>query len=1144
MNRNGSICKHALAVSMIVLVVLGFGTLWSQTRTTGDLSGVATDPAGAVVPDVTITLTNQATSAVQTSTTNSDGFYRFALLPPGDYSATATKAGFQPMKKTVQVPVGGSVVTNFQLPISSSHEVVEVVGIASGIETEDASLTTNFTAKQVELQPNPGNDLTAVALTTPGAVMNTAGDSLRGGNFEIYGLPATSNLFTVDGASMNDPYFNINNSGAANMALGLNDIQESTVVANAYSGSYGGVAGANVSYVSKSGTNNFHGNAIYWWNGDTLNANEYFRNAQGLPRLFANANQFAASVGGPIKKDKAFFFFDLEGIYLAVPSPSPVNLPTANFEAAVIDNLNATGYGDSVSFYQQAFNLYNGVSQKGAQQIFKGGCSDVTTLNGTSFGASNPCAVLVEAGPLGHTHDLVYIGRYDQYLGSKDSMFIRVVHEHGRQDTYVDPISPNFDVTSDQPQWQSQLQAIHVFSPAKVNVFNASLLWYSAYFYMKNPLASAQSFPGYLQGSPDQGGALILGDGSMAMLNPGAWEVPQGRDTTQYQFTDDFSWTHGRHNIRLGASFRRADVTDRTFLYSTPLILEASLGDFVGGGGVTTGNEIVQNFPSRTEVPVALYQLGFYGADDLRVSKKFNLTMSLRFDHFSNPVCQIRCFQRLSGPFYQLNTSAPVNQAINSGLSTAFPSVSTLVAQPKIGFAWTPFDRRRKTVIRGGAGIFADALPTGAIESFTQNPPLDPGFVIPFLPLSPAQSPPNNLWYFSQGAYAEYQSGYASGGAVPPLNFYNATSVKAPRYYEWSLEVQQDLGWNSALSVKYVGNHGSHEEISNSALNAFNCLQFDPVTNMCTETFANLPALPQDQRFAVVSQQQNVANSNYHGLVIDAKHDFSRGFHFEAGYIWSHALDEISNNSLSPFGQNTIGVYADVIYPQDPYNFRKYNYGNADYDIQHSFTMNYVWSDGFRHLTSRGPNVLMKGWSFSGTLLRHSGLPFTVISENATSALEATVSPLIGPTAAYYGLPGFGTQYAFADITGPTTHSCSGSAANPLTPCLLPANFADPTSNWGQQRRNQFRGPGYFDSDFAVEKAFGLFNREDKQISVGARFFNVFNHPDFYFPVMNLDNPLFGSVIQTISSPTSIYGTGLGANASPRLIQLQAKIVF
>ena len=1113
---------------LILGALLSASMVWSQTRTTGDLSGVATDPSDAVVLNATITLTDLGTGAVQTSTTDSAGFYRFALLPPGDYSVAASKAGFQTIKKNVQVSVGVSLTANFQFRVVSSHETIEVNVAAAGIETEDANLNTNFSVKQVDLQPNPGNDLTAVALTTPGAVMNTAGGALVGGNFEVYGLPATSNLFTVDGATANDPYFNINNSGAANLTLGLNDIEESTVVANGYSGSYGGMAGANINFVSKSGTNSFHGNAKYWWNGDALNANEYFRNQQGRPRLFANANQFAGSVGGPIKKDKAFFFFDYEGIYLAVPSPGPVNLPTPAFENAVISNLNNTGLSASVPFYQQAFHLYNGVSAAGAAQIPGGGCSDVTTLSGIAFGVSNPCAVQIQAGPRGYTHDVVYVGRYDENLGNKDRVFLRLEHEHGQQDTYVDPISPNFDVTSDQPQWQSQLQETHVFSPLAVNNFNASFLWYSAEFVMQNPAAALSSFPA----------AFAFADGSLAALNPGNFEIPQGRNTTQYQFTDDFSWVHGRNNFRLGANLRRADVSDKKFFYITPLIVEGSLGDFVtGGGGAPTGNEIVQNFPSKTNVPIALYQLGLYGADDVRVTNNFKLTLSLRFDHFSNPVCQINCFQRFSAPFDQLNTSAPVNQAIASGLHTAFPSVTGIVTQPKIGFAWSPLGNRHNTVIRGGAGVFADALPTGAIDSFLQNAPLDPGFINAFLPISPAQQP-LNLWVASQAAYAGFQSNYASGGPVPALNFYNATAVKVPRYYEWSLEAQQGLGWNTTLSVKYVGNHGSHEEISNMGLNAFDATRF-----------ADLPLAPPDPRFAVVAQQQNIANSNYNGLVIDAKHDFNGGFHFEAGYIWSHALDEISNNSLSPFGQNLTGVYGDVIFPQDPYNIRAYNYGNADYDIQHSFTMNYVWSDAFRHLTSRGPNPLLKGWSFSGTILRHSGLPFTVFSGTTTAALQSTLDlQTFQVTAANYG-PAGGAQYVFANITGFTSHSCGASAARvtstgQTSPCLLAADFADPVDNWGQQRRNQFRGPGYFDSDFAVEKAFGLPKWESAQFSIGARFFNLFNHPDFYYPVMNIDNPQFGQIIQTISTPTSIYGVGLGANASPRLIQLQGKLVF
>jgi hypothetical protein len=328
------------------------------------------------------------------------------------------------------------------------------------------------------------------------------------------------------------------------------------------------------------------------------------------------------------------------------------------------------------------------------------------------------------------------------------------------------------------------------------------------------------------------------------------------------------------------------------------------------------------------------------------------------------------------------------------------------------------------------------------------------------------------------------------------------------------------VGWHTTLSAMYVGNHGSNEEISNGALNAFS-----------PTPFGDLPTTQPDSRFGTVFQQQNVANSNYDGLVITAKHSFSGGFQFQANYTYSHALDEISNNSLSPFGVNIAAQNADVIFPEDPQNIRKFNYGNADYDIRHNFSMNYVWSDGLRHLTNWGPNALMKNWTFSGTIFRHSGLPFTVYSNNVTNLLSNT------------GF-GTGTQYIFSNIVGTPASSCSGAAAQLDNPCFSASNFPDPTTGFGDQRRNQFRGPGYFDTDFAVEKGFGIPKWEGGQFSIGARFFNLFNHPNFFFPVGNANSPQFGQILSTVSSPTSIYGSGLGADASPRLIQFQAKLTF
>lgn len=1160
--------KTLLAVFVFVFAFVLAGTcnLSAQTQTTGELAGTITDPSGAVVASASVELKNLDEGSLSSTKTNSSGYYQFAYVKPGSYSVTVAAPGFQSSQKKISVALGASPSLNLQLTLGSSATTVEVTGAAPEIETEDANLTANFNARQVELLPNPGNDLSAVALTAPGVVMNTSGGAMfGGGNFEVNGLPATSNLFTLDGSNDNDPYFNVNNTGATNLSLGLNDISESTVVSNGYSGAYGGLAGANVNYVTKSGTNAFHGNAIYWWNGSILNANNYFRNqSNGLagsqidPRPFVNDNQFAGSFGGPIKKDKAFFFFDVEGLQLAIPSPQSVNLPTPAFQSAVIANLNATGLSASVPFYNTLFGLYNRVSQAGGKQPAGGmdpisglangpGCADISPSTQAAFAgfSTAACTTSVQAALSAHTHDRLYVGKVDVNLTHNDKLFARVEREHGLQATYTDGIDPAFNVVSDQPQWQAQIGETHTFGSDKVNDFKGSFLWYSAGFAMQNQAAATSALPA-------AGGTetFALFDGSLAALNPDNVVMPQGRNITQYQVVDDFSWIRGRNNFKVGVNYRRDDISDQNFVFVTPEVGAFSLANFATGGTGGQGDIIVQNFPSRSEVPIALYQLGLYAADDVKVTRNLKLTLSLRADHLSNPICQINCFQRLANGAFGDSTAA-VNTAILTGQHQAFPSVTNIAWQPKMGFAWTP-GGSQKTVVRGGIGMFADALPTGAIDSFLQNAPLDPGFNTFSGYISPDQAGALGtctanctLYQLSQASNASFQSGFATGGAVNAFNFTNATAVQVPMYYKWSLEVQQALGWHTTFSLMYVGNHGTHEEISNGAANASCCSANNGPAFAGLTSFGDLPTAQPDLRFGQVTTVQNVANSNYNGLITTLNHSFAGGFQFQASYTWSHALDEISNNSLSPFGLNTTGLYADVIFPEDPSNLRRYNYGNADYDIRHNFTMNYVWDNGLRHVTSWGPDALMKGWSLSGTLFWHSGLPFTVFSSTDTSALQGT----------NYG---GGAQYIFSDLAGPSTANCGSSAAtvNPdgtaAAPCLSSAQFPDPTTvaaggttaTYGDQRRNQFRGPGYFDTDLSIAKGFGIPRWEGAQFSIGARFFNLFNHPDFYFPVMNADSPQFGQIIQTVSTPTSIYGSGLGADASPRVIQLQAKITF
>ena len=230
--------------------------------------------------------------------------------------------------------------------------------------------------------PSAGGDITNIAQTAPGAQMNnTAGY----GNFTMNGLPATSNLFTVNGENDMDPYFNINNSGATNLTIGSNEIQEATVVANPYSAEFGQLAGAQVISLTKSGTNNFHGNALYWWNGSNMNANDWMNDNGGFSKPRSNANQWATSVGGPVIKDKTFFFFDTEGLRFVLPNVIATNIPTTAFANAVIANVTSL-QPNELPLYNRMMTMFaNAPGASGAKALPidpKSACYGLTGLTG------------------------------------------------------------------------------------------------------------------------------------------------------------------------------------------------------------------------------------------------------------------------------------------------------------------------------------------------------------------------------------------------------------------------------------------------------------------------------------------------------------------------------------------------------------------------------------------------------------------------------------------------------------------------------------------------------------------------------------------------------------------------------------------
>src|SRR5277367_5256478 len=280
---------------------------FAQTNISGDIVGNVTDSSGAAVASAQVTVTSNATGQAKAVTTTNNGQYRVPLLPPGSYKVSVVAPGFETSEFTVVVAAGTSTSGDAKLTVGQNSVTISVTGETSLLHTDDAQVSTTFDMQQVQTLPNPGNDLTFVAQTSPGAVMNTQGGY---GNFAIFGLPATSNTFTVNGGYENDPFLNLNNSGATNLLLGNNDVGSVTVVSNAYGAQYGGLGGSQVNEISRSGSNRLHGDATYWWNGSVMNANDYFNNQTDTKKPRSNANQWAGSFGGPIYKDKSFFFFN------------------------------------------------------------------------------------------------------------------------------------------------------------------------------------------------------------------------------------------------------------------------------------------------------------------------------------------------------------------------------------------------------------------------------------------------------------------------------------------------------------------------------------------------------------------------------------------------------------------------------------------------------------------------------------------------------------------------------------------------------------------------------------------------------------------------------------------------------------------
>ena len=1111
-----------LAISLFLLP----GGLFGQSLTSGDVTGTVLDPSSAAVANATVTLKNNDTGATQTTATTSTGAYRFHLLNPGSYSVSSAATGFQGRAQNVTVAVGQTSTVNLQMQLASASQTVEVTAQAGVIQTDNGNVSTTISPEIVANMPNPGNDLTYYVQTAPGATMNTQAGY---GNTSSFGISATSNLFTVDGMNENDPFLNLNNSGATNLLLGANDIQTATVVNNGYTGEYGSLAGMNVNYVTRSGTNKFHGNAEYFWNGRVLNANDWFLNNSGTPRSFDNANQWAASLGGPIVKDKTFFFLDTEGLRLLIPTSQPVFIPSPAFQTATLANLGASGNAAEIPFYNKIFSLYNSAPGASSAIPVTGSCD-----GGVSLPGGAECASKFQSNINNLTTEWLLTARVDQNLGNSDRLFVHFRTDHGLQASITDPLNRALNAQSIQPQYEGQLQETHQVGGHGVNQFILAGSWYSAVFGPPSLTAAQALMPYQLNFSSGE----FNTPGSSFY---GTW--PQGRNVTQYQLSDDYGWQKGNHNLKFGANFRRNDLTDYTpggFFAAIPEATFANEGSFFAG----TTDAYTQGFATRPTQPLAIYSLGLYLQDEWAVRPSLKVSLSLRAEHNSNPVCQTNCFARMDNSFLDIShdPSQPYNQTIRTGLHQALPNYQNISWEPRLGFAWQPMGSG-KTVIRGGVGMFSDIFPGTVATLFDTNSPLKNTFITTGL-LAPGLA--GSAQTLATSSNAAFLSGFHSGQTLagitaadpffsPPAFTNSQRHIRYPTYLEWNLEVQQALGTKDSFSLNYVGNHGYDLAAQNFGLNAF-CDAVTPtpatscLASLGATSFVGLPATVPDSRFSTITEVGNYGVSNYNGLIASYTRRVSNSFQLQASFTWSHALDDISNGGFLPFN---FGTNIGILSAQDPYCLKCYNYGNADYDARKQFNATYMWQTPKLHNKVLD---LLANWSISGTFFFRTGLPFTVTDGGSSGVLSGF---------------GYGDTLFANSTVGPLSCSASNVLNNfKSTPaCMTPSEFTSPViaggvATFGNERRNQVYGPNFFDTDLTVMKNFRVPKWEGAEFQIGAQAFNVLNHPNFDQPVGNLADPNFGYSIRTVATPTSIFGSFLGADASPRALQIRAQLRF
>ncbi len=1116
----------ALSASLGIACILA-NPLFAQIDR-GTIVGTVRDSSGAIVPNATVVVTNTATKTNTTSQTDQTGAYQALALNPGTYTVSASAKGFNEEVRTgVVVHVQSRVLADFTLRVGQVRQEVQVVSTAAQLQTQTADMGFIVGSRSINDLPLNGRRYADLALLEPGVQKDYSPNNPAPDRFSVNGNNELQNDFLLDGVWNNSGSENLQEFSVQVVQPPPDALQEFNLQTRTYSAEFGNSAGAVINASLKSGANQFHGDLWEFVRNDALDANYFFNNASGLPIGHFSENVYGGTIGGPIRKDKTFFFFDYQDLTSREATTVQSTVPTPAMKSGDFSELNFPLQASQVA--GQAGCVEKNVIQQSClstvgmklaalypnpnipgQVALEGTPGSFTDANNYQYQASVP------------TDTWSLDGRIDNNINQKNRIFGSYSYYHvSRQDPpwTANPLAGNGNFAT-QYRIHGQLASVAWEDTLSNDMLNSLHVGFARDFAHSDPIGVAlgtSAAPSFgLQGipvGPNTAGLPPININGLTRLGTSPWR-PQSQISQAWQLLESLDWLRGDHSLKFGYQFLH--TSDNFLDIESPQGQITADGIYTAGGNFGLPDFLLGNIDSisfTTPLVVHNYQVGhaLYAQDTWRIRPTLTFNYGLRYELFSpwlNHQNQESNFSPASG-----GQIVPVAANASGWYSRSLIHPDYTDFAPRLGFAYHPF---QKVVFRGGYGIFYQPFDRIGSEAVTA---LNPPFLI------------NGSLSQSLGTNTPQmflQTGFPASEFNPSIVNLTQLQIRAqdpnqktPYVEQVSFGPEIQINSSTLFDLVYVGNWGRYEDrlrnYNQGVVTGFaadgNPLVSFPYANLNTSTLAESGA----GNHAFLETATFDGNADYNALQFSLRKTFSKGVTYEVNYTWSHGLANYGDNLTSnPF-------------PQNAYNYTN-EMSNSNVDVENRFVSNFLWQlpfgPGKRFFANSGSaSKLLGDWQFNGIVTIQSGIPFDVFAPDETST---------GPGHASYA-------NCIGNAFAGSTDSPGGYIPGGGGFFMNPAGFSIPAlGTFGSCPPNVLHGPGLGVADLSLFKEFQL--TESKRLEFRAEFFNALNHPNFGTPNSNIAFPgSFGQVTNTIAP---ILGQNSGGPGDPREIQFALKFYF